>query len=275
MAVNGKTELQNLIPEVWSSQMYDELRESLILGNFFFRDYEGEIANVGDTVKVNQIIAPDGQETTDDKALIEADEMTVNQKEVKAQYIARAAFEITNISWLQSLSFQEEAREALVYSIMSKMENRLITLATNNASSTLSPSSASSLAQGDVAALRTALSKNKVPRSGRGLFLDPDYFGDILGTNFASSDFIPAGSPAATGDFSTPLYGFNVAEHNRLTSDFGISAHRTAIAVVMQNNIEVDLVDMKPAKKDGWMLVAKMIYGCNVFDSNRIVNMSG
>jgi len=47
----GKTELQNLIPTVWSTQMYDELRAKLKLGSFFMRDYEGEIRNAGDTVK--------------------------------------------------------------------------------------------------------------------------------------------------------------------------------------------------------------------------------
>ena len=42
MAVSGKTELSNLIPEIWAVDMYTELRNQLLFGKIFSRDYEGK-----------------------------------------------------------------------------------------------------------------------------------------------------------------------------------------------------------------------------------------
>lgn len=278
MATSGLTEMANLIPELWSPMMYSELRSKLILGNFFNRDYSGVISDVGSTVKINQITAPTAQDTTDDKALIESQEMNVNQIEVKADRIARASFEITNIAWLQSQEFQDEAREALVYSIMKSMETKIIAAMVPSASAPdhiIAPATASSLAQVDIGSIRTLLSTQSVPVEGRGLFLAPTYYGDLLGTNFASQDYIPVGSPSATGSFSTPVYGFQVQEHDGLSTDVGFGAHRSALSIVMSEGIQVSITDMKAAKKDAYLVMAKMIYGIKLMDNKRIVKISG
>jgi hypothetical protein len=54
MSVSGKTELVNRIPSLWAPRMYAELRNKIAFLNFFSREYEGVIANMGDTVKVQQ-----------------------------------------------------------------------------------------------------------------------------------------------------------------------------------------------------------------------------
>lgn len=43
------------IPQLWSARLLAHLDKNLVLGNLVNRDYEGEIRNYGDTVKINQI----------------------------------------------------------------------------------------------------------------------------------------------------------------------------------------------------------------------------
>lgn len=49
--------LTNFVPTIWSAELLLNLRKSLVLGQagIVNRDYEGEIRNAGDTVKINSI----------------------------------------------------------------------------------------------------------------------------------------------------------------------------------------------------------------------------
>jgi hypothetical protein len=277
LVASGKTELQNLIPTMWSTQMYDELRQSLLLGSFFMRDYEGEIRSAGDTVKVNQINAATGENLefgVDNTLDINSEALTITQKEVKADRLATASYLVEELAQLQSLEFQAEARQSLVFAVMKQVEDHIESLMVPAAANDIAPVSASDLAVGDVAEMRRLLSKAKVPVQGRALFLDVDYHSDIIQkSQFASSDFVPAGSPTATGEFSSPIYGFSVREHNGLAADTGYGAHPSAIAHVMQREMSVKLSDMHPAGKRGWLLTAEVFFGAKLFDNTRIVRI--
>ena len=45
----------NFIPTIWSARLLRHLDKRHVYLNLLNRDYEGEIKNFGDTVKVNQI----------------------------------------------------------------------------------------------------------------------------------------------------------------------------------------------------------------------------
>lgn len=92
-AVSGKTELDYLIPEIWATDMYAELRNQLVIADKFERRYEGEIRNLGDTVRVQQIAAPTGEILTDDKQTFASEVMSVNQFVITVNKRASAAFE--------------------------------------------------------------------------------------------------------------------------------------------------------------------------------------
>jgi hypothetical protein len=47
--------VNNFIPEVWSARVYARLQKALVFGDLINRDYEGEIANVGDSVNINAV----------------------------------------------------------------------------------------------------------------------------------------------------------------------------------------------------------------------------
>ena len=45
--------LQHFIPEIWSGQLLAQLQKVLVYGALFNDDYEGEIKDMGDTVRIN------------------------------------------------------------------------------------------------------------------------------------------------------------------------------------------------------------------------------
>jgi hypothetical protein len=278
MGVNGKTELDYLIPEIWSAKMYQELRNDIMFANLFSREYEGEIKALGDTVKVQQIVAPTGEIITDDKAQFNSSTLQVNQLSIVANKRASAAFEFTDLAQLQSLAFQADAQEALVYAIRLKLENDIIAAllpSTSSPDHTIAPASASDLAAADLGSIRTLLSAAKVPVSNRYLMLAPSYYGDLLSkTQVTSADFVSGGNSAQMGVLSQ-FMGFQIAEHNLLSADVGYAVHPSAMQLVMQQEIRIKISDLHSQNKYGYLLSADMVYGFSLFDNKRIVQISG
>lgn len=277
MGVNGKTELDYLIPEIWSAKMYQELRNDVMFANIFSREYEGEIRSFGDTVNVQQIVAPTGEILTDDKAQFNSSTMQVNRIAITANKRASAAFEFTDMVQLQSMSFQQDAQEALLHAIRLKLENDIIAALVPSASNPdhqISPASASDLASADLGTIRTLLSAAKVPVSNRKLLLAPSYYGDLLSkTQVTSSDFV-SGNSAQAGVISQ-FMGFEIMEHNLLPADVGYAVHPSALLLVMQQDIRIKISDLHSQNKFGYLLSADFVYGFTLADSTRLVKVSG
>lgn len=277
MAINGKSELDYLIPELWSPKMYQELRNDVMFANIFSREYEGVISQFGDTVNVQQIVAPVGEIITDDKAQFNSQVMSVNRIAITANKRASAAFEFTDLAQLQSMSFQQDAQEALLYAIRLKLENDIIAALVPSAAAPdhqIAPASAGDLAAADLGSIRTLLSTAKVPVSNRKLLLSPSYYGDLLSkTQVTSSDFV-AGNSAQQGVVSQ-FMGFEIMEHNLLGTDIGYAVHPSALLLVMQQEIRVKISDLHSQNKYGYLLSADMVYGFSLADNTRMVKISG
>ena len=280
MAINGKSELDYLIPELWSPKMYQELRNDVMFANIFSREYEGVISQFGDTVNVQQIVAPVGEIITDDKSQFNSQVMSVNRIAITANKRASAAFEFTDLAQLQSMSFQADAQEALLYAIRLKLENDIIAalVPADGTGGTpdhqIAPASASDLASADLGSIRTLLSTAKVPVSNRKLLLAPSYYGDLLSkTQVTSSDFV-AGNSAQQGVVSQ-FMGFEIMEHNLLAADVGYAVHPSALLLVMQQEIRVKISDLHSQNKYGYLLSADMVYGFALADNTRMVKISG
>ena len=278
MAVSGVSELSNLIPEIWSSQMYDELRSKILFANAFERRYEGEIKQLGDIVRVNQIAAPSGEILTDDKAQFASEALSVSQNTITVNKRASAAFEITDLAQLQSLAFQAEAQEALVYAIRKQLEDDLISglsagVSTSAPDHDIAPAAASDLEAVDLGTMRTLLSLQSVPVQGRKLFLDPTYYGDILdSTKLMSRDYV-AGNDSESG-VADKFMGFEIIEHDGLAADVGYAVHPSALQLVMQQEIRVKLSDLHAQNKYGYLISADFVYGYSIFDNKRYVKIS-
>ena len=275
--ISGKTELASMIPTIWSPMMYDELRAKIAFLNLFSREYSGNIANVGDTVKINQLVAPSGEILTDDEAQFSSEALSFNTFNIVANKRASASFEITDMAQLQSLEFQAQAREALVYAIRKQIESAIIAALIPSASAPdhqIAPASPSDLNAVDLAAMRTLLSEAKVPTSNRYLALSPSYYGDLLQKNVVTSqDFVTANS--AQDAVVSKFMGLNIFEHDLLPADVGYAVHPSALQMVIQRDVRVKISDLHSNYKYGTLISADIIFGFTLADNKRIVKING
>ena len=276
MGVNGVADLVNLIPVITSPKIYAELRNQIMFSSFFEREYEGEISSCGQIVKVNQIVAPSGEILTSDKAEFASSDLEVTQQSITCDKIAVASFDITDLAQIQSLEFEAQMVEALSYAVRQKLEGQILAAmlpSTSSPDHDIAPAAASDLAAADLGSLRTLLSAAKVPVTGRGLFLAPSYYGDLLSkTQLTSLDFVP-GQAGASGVLSN-FMGFNIMEHNLLAADVGYACHPSALQVVMQRGVTVKVSDLHPLGRLGYKVSAHMIFGVKLMDNKRLAKIS-
>lgn len=276
MSVSGVSQLSNLIPEMWSPLMYNELRNNLMLADFFEKSYEGSISAMGDIVRVNQISAPTGEILTDDTQAFSSDALVVNQKTLTVNKRASASFEISDLAQLQSQKFEAEVQNALVFAVRKQIESQIISALVPSTSAPdhdIAPASASDLAAADIASMRRLLRIAKVPTQGLGLFLDPNYYADVLTkTQLVSKDF-QGGMPTENGNVGN-LFGFNVMEHDLLGADIGFACHPSALQLVMQQGLRIKVSDLHSNNKYGYLISADIVFGISLFDNTRIVKIS-
>lgn len=277
MSVSTVSSMGNLVPEVFSANIYDELRNRIAFMNLFSREYEGEIRGLGDVVRVSQIVAPEGEILSSETQSFSSSQMQVNNLSITVNKRASASFEFSDLAQLQSLSFQQDAQEALVYSIRKKIEEDIIDALVPSASAPdhqIAPASASDFAAADISSARTLLSEALVPAENRAFMLSPSYYGDLLTkTQLMSRDFNNTNS-SAEGVIDAFL-GFTIMEHNLLAADTGIAVHPSALPMVMQQDVRVKVSDLHAQNKYGFLLSADIVYGFSLFDNKRIVKIEG
>lgn len=270
---NGKAELIHLIPTVWSSLVYQELRHKVAYLNLCNRTYEGEIKNLGDTVKINTINAPAGEIITDDKASFNPEQLVTSQFELKADRRAVASFEITDMAKLQSLEFQQEAINALVYSIQLQMEKDIQSIMVPTSTHQLSALVGTSFDIADVVALRTLLREALVPADDN-LYLStsPTFYGSLMQKNMVVGADFGSVNDLMAGEVKK-LAGFKTFEHDLEVGKVARAFHTSALQIAMQTEVNIKISDLHAQKKFGYLVSADIVYGRKLADNARIAEI--
>jgi hypothetical protein len=266
-ASNGKTELQNLIPTVWSSRFYEQLKNNLYLASVFSRDYEGEIKNKGDKVKVNQIVAPAAQTITDDKEKFTSGGLVINQKEMTVNRRTVDAVEISDLALLQSESFMEDLKREMGYQLALKMEQEIIT-ELRAGLTTYAIAASGTYAKNDWVNARTkaaSLLWSKMPKfSAFGV----SYYGDLLkDNNITSADWVD-GKPLMDQQLPNAL-GFRSFEHDLLGNDEALHFHYSALQMAIQKGVNFKISDLHGQNKFAYLLSVDCVWDMEIFDASR------
>lgn len=278
MFINGTADqIANMIPTVWSPLLYQELRAKPAYINLFARDYEGEIKEKGNTVKVNQIKKPTGEIITDDKQQFNTEELQVGQFEITADRRAVASFEITDLVKLQSLEFQMEVANALIDSILEQMELDVQSIMIPSAAApdhTLAALLGASFDVADVVALRNLLAQAKVPfGEDTYMSLGTTFYGSLLqkgmvvGSDYGSINDLMAGEVKK-------LSGFKIFEHVLEPAQKAVAFHKSAVQLVSQTQVNVKVSDLHSQKKFGYLVSADIVYGRKLADDKRIATLA-
>jgi hypothetical protein len=209
------TELDAIVPEVWSARWFPTLLENLVWSASVARDYEGEIADLGDTVNATQFPqfgdANDMQEgETNDAAAI-----TLTKIQLVINHMVVQDFIVTSKALAQSLDAQEKLMEHAFFSILKKIDQIIFNDVVPSAAApdhSIAYDSAQTLALADLLEAKELLDLQNVPDVGqRQGVLGVAQYNDLFNiAGFTSRDFSPNANALSQGAITAPVLGFNI-----------------------------------------------------------------
>jgi hypothetical protein len=235
--------LTNFIPELWSDRLFVKLRKALVAGALCQRDYEGEIRNFGDTVKINEL-GPVTVTAYTKAATLSYQTLTSAQKELKIDQASYFAFTIDDIDAAQTKpKVMDAAMNDAAYRIADTIDAYILGLyaqaganPTATTYTTVTASSGNIIETFSYAA--RYLSDANVPNAGRWAIVPPWVVQKlaVAASGAISATAVPKAfdNGALVNGFVGRLMGFDFFESNNLTSTKILCGNRDAISYAGQ-----------------------------------------
>lgn len=277
MSVSTLAEVAAQIQTFWAPVATKQLRESLLLGSLVNKQYQGDLKNQGDTVKVYQVNAPAGQLLTvgTNADSFNSEAISTSTVSIVADKRAVASYEFQDLVSLQSQISQDNpaVMEALTFAMSKQINDYLYSLVSPSTSSpdhlinSVTDFNASQLAG---ARLLAATAKWR-QEPGWYCLADPSYYSDLLNaTTLTSSDYGAADAPVVGGMIGLKRFGFNIFEDNSRSVDQALLFHPDFMHMVMQSSVQVKVSDLHSQKKFGVVLSIDVVFGAKLgIDGNK------
>lgn len=243
--------VDTFIPEVWNAELLTALAPSYVFaqGGVVNRDYEGDVAESGDTVHIGTLSGVAINTYTKNSTSINPQTLTTTDQTLVVDQSKYFAFEVDDIDARQAKDGGQLLSKAALLAargLASTADGFLSGLMTAGAGTVMTPAAVSTA---DAAYLlirnmRVKLDKNNVPAEGRFLIVSPEFYALILGdarfvdaSKYGSTDGIRNGEVGR-------IVGFSVIVSNTIpagtaatlpaVSNFVIAGHSMATTFVEQ-----------------------------------------
>jgi hypothetical protein len=274
MANSDLDNVTSAIQTFWSSLFMDELRQTNLLYNLVNREYTGDLREMGDTVKVNQINAPTGQRLTIDGAGVgrtfTPETISLSTVSVTADQRLVASYDFHDLVAIQSMidpvgSRATEVRAAMVQAVSNQLNSYLYSLvAPSTTIASVATMTAATVAQARENAAVAKWSYNK-PWYG---LLAPQYYSDLLvDTTFTSADFVGGDAPVISGQIGLKRYGFNIFEDNTQTTSAtsgGLFFHPDFLYMVSQYEPRFKISDKHSQHEFAFVMSVDWVIGAKL-----------
>ena len=266
-----------IVPQIWSTNYYQALLAALPFNAVVSKDYEGEIQNLGDTVKISQF--PEFSDATElaESAANDADAITVTQQNLVINKRIVKDFIVTDKASLQSLPAMDELQDLAIYAILKKIQKIIIdeTLpSTSSPDHVISYGSGTTLALADILAAKRLLDAQDVPLESRHAVLGTSQTNDVFNiAGFTSSDFVSGANLLTTGVVGNPLLGFQP----HMTSEVGGTSrffHRSYYTMASQKAISIKVFDLGVQGIRAARVNVDTLCGFKQLDNKRVVSIS-
>lgn len=213
--------IRNFVPEVWADRLNARLRAALVYGSVVNTDYEGEIANAGDTVRINSIGEVNIGDYVANSTTVTPEELVDAQTVLKIDQAKYFAFKVDDVDRAQAKAGAfDEAMTSGAYGLRSAIDTYIAGLYGDAASITGSTAIKSTNVSEALLALAQALDEANVPEEGRWCVLPPWM---VTKMSLAKITEIQDGSTeaaAALEERRVARYaGFNILKSNNVYND--------------------------------------------------------
>lgn len=265
------------VPQLWSARLQAHLDKSLVLGGLVNRDYEGEIRNAGDTVKINRV----GPITINDYEIatdINYERIGGEQQILKIDQQKYFAFTVDDIEKAQAnVTLVDKAMDRASYALRDTVDQRIASHSAD--AGTIMPAATftdPTEVYDAIVSIGTALDEANVVRSGRWLVIPPWVYGMIL----KDDRFVAAGDGAARTSLLTgqvgQAAGFTILMSNNLVADADAgtvnvtAGTNAAISMAYQVN---KMESLRLEKQFGDGVRGLMVYGSKVIEPKALVTL--
>lgn len=274
--MTAATEMDGVIPEVWSAKWYPTLLEKLPWNSSIARDYEGEISQLGDTVNINDWPQFDEADEILENEAASADSITANKQQLVINKQLVKDYILTKKAQKQSLDAGTMLRDLAFHAVMKKMQKIIIADIVPSASApdhTISYASGTTLALVDFLSAKELLDGSDVEEMGRTVIVGAAQLNDLFNiAGFTSRDYIATGNPLTEGGFNTPLLGFNL----KWTSEVGNTSyffHPLFMTMAVQQAPQVGVYDLGGEGKRATRVNLDVLFGIKQLSNLRVVTV--
>ena len=209
-------------PEIWSAQLLVALRQNLVYSAFINRDYEGDIAQSGDTVRITSIGRPTISNYVPNSTTITPEQVNDSQRTLVVDQAKYFAFAVDDVDARQARGnvipqAMDEAAFAAANVIDQYIASFYTSIQTANQLGAVGVASATpnQAYEKVFVPLKTKLDKANVSPNGRTAVVSPDLVGVLLlDSRFVANPAYNISSALSTGTLGQ-IAGFNVLVSNQ------------------------------------------------------------
>ncbi|MFG3710134.1 P22 coat protein - protein 5 domain protein [Micromonospora sp. NPDC047730] len=227
--------VDTFIPEVWNAELLTDLETRYVFaqGGVINRDYEGDIAEAGDTVHINSLGDVTISNYVKNVTKIDPQTLTTTDQTMVIDQSKYFAFEVDDVDARQvkdSGQLMTKSARNAARGLARTADGFLSALMVASAGTVLTPAAVSTpdAAYLLVRKMWVALEKNDVPDDGRFLIVSPDFYALILGDDrFIDASKYGSTEPIRNGEVGRVL-NFTVMRSNTIPA--GTSATSPAVS---------------------------------------------
>lgn len=278
------------IPELWNARLLYALENAHVATNLVNRDYEGEIANQGDTVHINSIGAVNVKDYTKNTNIADPEVLTTAEQTLVIDQAKYFNFQVDDVDRVQAAgNLIDTAMGRAAYSLADISDAFLLkTIANGVASGNKIGAKADLVAltaanvYENIVKLRTKLDKANVPTQGRSLVVPPEVYALLLNdTTHFSLAMDATKNDVVINGLVGRIAGFDVYMSNNCVAGadggsgsdayFVITAQVPTATTYAEQIIKTEAYRMEKRFADA--VKGLHVYGAKVTDGNQIAAM--
>ena len=278
------------IPKIWSARLLYALEKAHVATNLVNRNYEGVIANQGDTVHINSIGAITVKDYTKNTDIAAPDALTTTDQSLVIDQCKYFNFQVDDVDKVQAAGdLIDTAMGRAAYALADVSDAFLLKTIANGVASankigakaTLTALTASNVYE-NIVKMRTLLDKSNVPSTGRTIVVPPEVYALLLLDDRFAKSGSDSGQNALLNGMVGRVAGFDVfMSNNCVSGNDGGSGSSTAYFVITAQVASATTYAEQIIKTEGYRMESRFadgvkglhVYGAKVTDGSQIAAM--
>lgn len=279
----------NFISQLWSARLLYALDKAHVATNLVNREYQGIIANQGDTVHINSIGAITVKDYTKNDDIADPDALTTTEQTLVIDQCKYFNFQVDDVDNVQAAGdLIDTAMGRAAYSLADVADAYLLkTIAAGAASGNTVGAASAPIAltaanvYENIVKLRTKLDKANVPNPGRTIVVPPEVYALLLmDDRFAKSDAASGQSALLNGEVGR-VAGFTVYMSNNVRTGTGTDTGKTPYFEITAQVSTATTYAEQIIKTEAYRLEKRFadavkglhVYGAKVTDGSQIAKL--